>query len=138
MTPTDEPTRLTHIAIRTRDVAASIAFYARYAGLKVVHERQDGGVRVAWLQAPPRARSESDFAIVLLEMPHEAMPEPPAPDHLGFAVASRAEVDRVGELARGEGRLKLGPLDAGPIVGYIAMVLDPSGVTCEFSHGQSL
>jgi catechol 2,3-dioxygenase-like lactoylglutathione lyase family enzyme len=130
-----EPARLTHIAVRTRDVDASVGFYTRYAGLHVVHERQDGGVRVVWLS---HSKSEPDFAVVLLQMSHEPMPEPAAPDHLGFAVASRAEVDRVGELARGEGRLKLGPLDAGPIVGYIVLVRDPSGVTCEFSHGQTL
>jgi len=135
MTRPSAPARLTHIAVRTRDIDASLAFYTRYAGLHVVHERNDGGVRVAWLS---HAKSEPDFAIVLLAMPHEAMPDPAAPDHLGFAVASRAEVDRVGELARGEGRLKFGPADAGPIVGYIVLVRDPSGVTCEFSHGQTL
>jgi len=135
MTQPTAPARLTHIAIRTRDIDASVAFYTRYAGLHTVHTRDDGGIRVVWLS---HAKRDPDFAVVLLGMPHEAMPEPAAPDHLGFAVASRAEVDRVGALARDEGHLKYGPVDAGPIVGYIVLVRDPSGVTCEFSHGQTL
>jgi catechol 2,3-dioxygenase-like lactoylglutathione lyase family enzyme len=125
---------MTHVAVRTTDLAASIDFYARYAGMRVVHQRADDGIPVAWVAT----RDEPDFVIVLLEMPYERPPEPGATDHFGFAVASRDDVDRVAELARGEGRLKWGPTDAGPIVGYIALVRDPSGNTCEFSFGQSI
>lgn len=126
---------LTHVAIRTTDMTSSIDFYRRYAGLSPVHERIDEGIRVVWLASEPEA---PEFAIVLLEMPYRRPPEPGANDHLGFAVESRAEVDRLGELAKGDGCLKYGPVDAGPIVGYIVLVRDPSGNTCEFSHGQSL
>jgi catechol 2,3-dioxygenase-like lactoylglutathione lyase family enzyme len=128
------PATLTHVAIRTTDLASSVDFYRRYAGLEPVHERTDQGIRVAWLAG----RLDPDFAIVLLEMPYERPPEPGANDHLGFAVETRAEVDRVAELARADRCLKYGPADAGPIVGYIVLVRDPSGNTCEFSHGQSL
>ena len=48
------------------------------------------------------------------------------------------EGDRIAELAQQAGCLKYGPVDAGPIVGYIVMLRDPSGNTCEFSHGQSI
>jgi catechol 2,3-dioxygenase-like lactoylglutathione lyase family enzyme len=81
---------------------------------------------------------DPDFVIVLLEMDYEKPPEPNPMDHLGFAVRSREEVDRIGELARAEGTLRLGPTEGGPIVGYFVMVRDPSGNTCEFSFGQPI
>ncbi|MFQ5699544.1 MAG: hypothetical protein ACE5IL_14855, partial [Myxococcota bacterium] len=50
----------------------------------------------------------------------------------------RDDVDRIAELAKREGKLKYGPVDAGPIIGYLCMVRDPSGITCEFSYGQPI
>jgi catechol 2,3-dioxygenase-like lactoylglutathione lyase family enzyme len=129
------PAPITHIAVRTRDVDASIDFYRRYAGFEIVHERVDDGIRVAWVSPQ---REDPDFAIVLLAMPHAEPVDPNPTDHFGFAVANREEVDRVAALAREEGRLKWGPVEAGPVVGYIALVRDPSGNVCEFSFGQSL
>jgi len=73
-----------------------------------------------------------------MQMPHERVDEPCALDHLGFDVESRDRVNQIGALARAEGTLKYGPVDAGPIVGYIVLVRDPSGNTCEFSHGQAI
>ncbi len=130
-----QPARMTHVAIRTTRMQESLDFYRRYAALRIVHEREDDGIHVAWLSH----RSEDpDFVIVVLEMPHESMPEPNATDHFGFDVSSREEVDEIAALARREGRLKYGPTDAGPIVGYLVMVRDPSGNTCEFSFGQPI
>jgi len=129
------PARMTHVAVRTKDLGASVDFYRRFAGLVVAHEREDAGIRVVWLA---ERSSDPDIAIVLLEMPHERAPDPSPTDHIGFDVESRQEVDRISELARSEGRLKLEARDLGPIVGYVTLVRDPSGNTCEFSHGQSL
>ncbi len=130
-----QPARMTHVAIRTTRMQESLDFYQRYAALRIVHEREDDGIHVAWLS---HQSEDPDFVIVLLEMPHESPPEPNATDHFGFDVSSRKEVDEIAALARCEGRLKYGPTDAGPIVGYLVMVRDPSGNTCEFSHGQVL
>ncbi len=126
---------LTHIALRTRDLDASISFYERYAGFVRVHEREDEGIRVVWMS---HRENDPDLVIVLLQMPHERVLEPAPCDHLGFAAESREEIDRLGELGRQEGILKLAPRDAGPVVGYITMLRDPSGNTCEFSFGQSI
>ena len=129
------PSPMTHVAVRTTDMDGSIAFYRRYAGLKTVHERVDDGIRVVWLSHRDR---DPDFVIVILELPHEHLHEPGATDHFGFAVGSREEVDRIAELARADGKLKWGPTEGGPIVGYFVMVRDPSGNTCEFSYGQPI
>jgi catechol 2,3-dioxygenase-like lactoylglutathione lyase family enzyme len=129
------PAIMTHVAIRTSDLDASVDFYRRYAGLHVVHEREDQGIRVVWLS---HAREDPEFVIVVLELPHSEMREPAPADHLGFDVESRAEVDRIARLGRESGCLKYGPADAGPIVGYFCMLRDPSGNTCEFSYGQPI
>lgn len=126
---------MTHVAVRTPDIDRSIDFYGRYAGLAIVHEREDGGIRVVWLS--DRAE-DPEFVIVLLEMPSESVREPAAMDHFGFAVDTREEVDRVAKLADSEGLLKWGPEDGGAIIGYLCMVRDPSGITCEFSYGQPI
>ena len=135
MSAAPHPARMTHVAVRTHDVDASIDFYRRYAGLAIAHERCDEGVRVVWIA---ERATNPGFVIVLMAMPHQKLREPSPTDHFGFAVASRAEVDRIAALAEREGCLKLSARDLGPIVGYITLVRDPSGNTCEFSHGQSL
>jgi len=125
----------THVALLARDIAATTSFYARYAALIEVHRRTEHDVTVVWLGEKARAR---DFVIVLIGVPH-ADPVDPAPlAHLGYAVESRGEVDRLAALARGEAILAEGPTDAGPIVGYYCIVRDPDGNLVEFSHGQSL
>ncbi len=58
--------------------------------------------------------------------------------HLGVGCETRQEVERRCELARGEGRTVLGPLDSGPPVGYWAFITDPDGNNLELSHGQEV
>ena len=125
--------KLAHLAIRTRDLDATIAFYSNFAAFGVVHERVDDGIRVAWLADPD---ADDSFVIVALELPFEELYEPSPTDHFGFELESREAVDRIGAMAKEQGVLKFGPADAGPVVGYIVLVRDPSGNTCEFSYGQ--
>ena len=47
---------LTHLALHVRDLDACVAFYRRFCGLGVVHERGGGGKRVAWLAEHGRER----------------------------------------------------------------------------------
>lgn len=125
----------THIALQVRSIAAAAAFYERYAQLKVIHQRKDGDSAVAWLgwgEDPPQ------FVIVLIERPYPVNDQP-AMNHIGLAVDSRAEVDRIFALARADGLAELWPpTDAGPIVGYFCGLLDPDGNRVEFSYGQRI
>lgn len=119
---------LTHVALPAADLEESVAFYERYARMRVVHRRE----AVVWLSDETRP-----FVIVLLEaasVPHPLLPAA----HLGVACESRSEVDRLCALARAEDRLIAGPEDAGPPVGYWAFLRDPSGHTLEVSHGQDV
>ena len=125
---------LTHIAFAIQDLEASIAFYRRYADLRVVHRRTGrGGAEVAWISDLRRP-----FVVVLVQAPG-VKDTPLGPfGHLGVACASREEVDRLAEMARAEGVLASGPSDSGPPVGYWAYIRDPDGNTLEVSFGQEV
>lgn len=117
---------LTHIALTITDLDASIAFYAKYAGMEVVHRRSS----VVWLSDRTRP-----FVIVLAKqavVDHPLLPF----SHLGVACATREEIDLLAEEAKNEDCLIGGPMDSGPPVGYWAFFRDPDGNTLELSHGQ--
>jgi catechol 2,3-dioxygenase-like lactoylglutathione lyase family enzyme len=118
----------THIALPVRSLDASIGFYFRYAAMQVVHRRPG----VAWISDCSRP-----FAIVLMEcrtVEHPLL----APAHLGIAVSSRAEVDRLCALAHSEGCLVSDAEDAGPPLGYWALICDPDNHAVEIAHGQNM
>lgn len=119
---------LTHVALPVRALTASIAFYAKYANMQVVHRRPG----VVWLTDLTRP-----FAIVLIESTGEIRPLLPIA-HLGVGVVSRAEVDRLCGLAQADGCLLRPAADSGPPVGYWALLRDPDGHTLELAHGQEL
>lgn len=123
---------LTHIALTATNLDASIAFYAKYAAMQVVHRRSDNGIGVAWVSDRTRP-----FVIVLIEAPKVENPLGPLA-HLGVGCKDRAEVDRLCELARAEGCLRAGPLDSGYPIGYWAFIGDPDGHTLEVSFGQEV
>jgi catechol 2,3-dioxygenase-like lactoylglutathione lyase family enzyme len=125
---------LTHVALPITNPAASVDFYTRYAGMRVVHERRDpsDGRSVVWLSDGTRP-----FVIVLIESERVASPLLPLA-HLGVACASRADVDRLAAQARDEGRAVWGPTDSPPPVGYWALIADPDAHTLELSHGQEV
>lgn len=125
---------LTHVAFAVRDLERSIAFYEKYAGMKVIHERHDqGGGHVAWVSDGTRP-----FAIVLVQS-QTARDPPLGPfGHLGVALLSRDDVDRLAAEARDNGFLRSEPQESGPPVGYWAFLADPDGNTLELSFGQEV
>jgi lactoylglutathione lyase len=125
---------LTHIAFAVRDVETSISFYEHYVGMRVVHERpsEHGHGRIVWMSDLTRP-----FVIVLIptDTPDRAL----GPfGHLGVGVPSREDVDRLAGQAAAEGRLRMGPTDSGPPVGYWVVIDDPDGHTVELAHGQEV
>ena len=119
---------LTHIALPVHSLAASVAFYAKYANMQAVHRRHG----VVWISDRTRP-----FAVVLIETSNEIKPLLPMA-HLGVGVPSREEVDRLCQLARDDHCLAREPEDSGPPVGYWALIRDPDGHTLEVAHGQEL
>ena len=131
-----QPT-LTHVALHVRDIEACIAFYEAVCGMAVVHAR-DGkelGERIVWMSEPGRER---EFVFVLLPGgPGHRQAEGDF-SHLGFAVGSKAEVDRFAELGRERGCLALAPVQDEYPAGYFCVLTDPDGNIVEFSYGQPL
>ena len=128
----DSEVGFSHIALEVQDAEASTAFYARYAGMKVVHTRGEFGKRVVWLSDLSRP-----FAIVLIEVDHvEGRLSGIA--HLGTSCVSACEVDRLCALAQEEDSLILGPTDGGSPIGYWALLRDPDGHNLELSYGQQI
>ena len=126
---------LTHIALGVQNLDRTIAFYKKHVRLHVVHERVDAGHRVVWLGERER---DAQFVLVLFEVPTAPPPGPTTLQHLGFAVASREEVDAAAAAARADGVLALEPAYAGPVVGYFCIAKDPDGNSVEFSFGQPI
>jgi catechol 2,3-dioxygenase-like lactoylglutathione lyase family enzyme len=64
----------THVALSVRNLSESIAFYTRYAAMKVVHQRTDAdvGMAVAWLTdgtRPPVLRNPGSFSVLREKRP---------------------------------------------------------------------
>lgn len=136
----DRP-RLTHIALRVRDVERSIEWYERYTPLRVLRRFSDDyGVGV-WLADP--ADRACPFVLVLSQFRPESDPFGYAPPtvlgpyaHLGFELDDRAAVEEIAERATADGILTYPPTEMADPIGYICFVEDPDGNTIEFSHGQ--
>jgi catechol 2,3-dioxygenase-like lactoylglutathione lyase family enzyme len=122
----------THVALVVSDIDTSIAFYEKFAGMKVVHDRRDDDARVAWVSDLTRP-----FVIVLAQ--GFAPEEPLGPfGHLGVGCATRDEIDRRCDEARRDGCLVSGPTDSGYPIGYWAFLRDPDGHMLELSYGQDV
>jgi catechol 2,3-dioxygenase-like lactoylglutathione lyase family enzyme len=123
----------THVALTVTDLDASVAFYARFAAMQVVHQRKDPhGTRVAWISDCTRP-----FVLVLIQterVDHRLG----GFCHIGVGCASREEVDRLCDKARADDCLALGPIDSGYPVGYWAFLRDPDGHQLEISYGQEV
>ena len=127
---------LTHVALHVRNLEASVVFYQRYCGMREVHRREVGGsVGVIWLAEPGRER---ELIFVLLSGGRGRTPAEDEYGHLGFACASRAEVDRIAAEARAAGCLVWEPREEPYPVGYYCGLKDPDGTFVEFSFGQPL
>lgn len=129
---TAHASRLTHLGLAVSDLSKSVAFYEKWAGMKVQGHLNDPlGVRGARL-----AQKSTGFVISLLVGP---MPMPmPGVMHLGFECGSKAEVDKIAADAKAAGILTYGPVDSGGELGYQAYITDPDGNNLEFAFGQKV
>ncbi|MCQ4230996.1 VOC family protein [Pseudomonas stutzeri] len=126
---------LTHLALHVPDLDACIAFYTRFCGMRVFHERPGKGSRIVWMAEPGKER---EFIFVIMPGGMDRSLAENDYSHFGFAMASREEVDMVAELARADGCLIWEPRDEPYPVGYYCGVRDPAGNYVEFSYGQPL
>jgi catechol 2,3-dioxygenase-like lactoylglutathione lyase family enzyme len=133
--PAAKAVRLTHLGLPVTDLDKSIAFYEKWAGMKVQERPKDasGGIQGARL-----AQKGGTFVISLLEMPVQMALPMPGVMHLGLECDSKAQVDKIATDAKKAGILVSGPVDSGPDLGYQTYISDPDGNNLEFSFGQKV
>ncbi|MDH3581223.1 MAG: VOC family protein [Hyphomicrobiales bacterium] len=126
----------THCALHVGDIDASIAFYERFCGLKVVHAHgATPAERTVWMAEEGR---EKAFVMVLVSGGRGQSRRDGDMTHYGFAVERRADVDTIAAKARAAGCLYWEPQQLPYPVGYLCALEDPDGYIVEFSHGQPL
>lgn len=127
------PPRWTHITINASNLDRSVEFYTSFCGLSIVRDRRAEGRHNVWLGPPTPEGNDPIFVLVIVQDEVKFRL-----DHFGFQCESRAEVDRIAEVARRQAILVEPPVDIGGVVGYFAMVRDPDGHVIEFTAGQPL
>jgi len=126
---------LTHVALHVKNLPAIARFYTDYCGMREVRSHGEGAERVIWLAEPGQ---ENRFVIVVIPNgPGQQVAERDF-SHLGFACASREEVDAIAARAERDGCLLWPPREEPWPVGYYCGLRDPDGRSVEFSHGQPL
>jgi len=103
--------------------------------MHLVHERGEGSDRVVWLAEEGR---EKTLVFVLIGGGPGVRRMEGDYGHLGFACASREDVDAVAAVAQQRGQLTWPPRQEEYPVGYYCGVRDPDGNVIEFSYGQPL
>jgi lactoylglutathione lyase len=127
------PPRWTHITINVSDIDRSVDFYTGVCGLSIVRDRRKEGRHNVWLGPLPEAGEDPAFVLVMVQDEVKSRL-----DHFGFQCDSRAEVERIAELARSQDFLVDPPTEVGGVVGYFTTVRDPDGHLIEFTFGQPL
>ncbi len=135
--------RWTHVALRVRDIHASIDWYTAHTPLKLLDKRQDDDGYGAWLGHDDSP--DQPFLLVLAEFFPETDPFKGSPiaklapfAHLGIELPSRAELDAAAAEAAEQGCLAMPPTEMPPPIGYICMLSDPDGNMIELSYDQGV
>ncbi|MDN6859713.1 VOC family protein [Pseudomonas sp. CAN2814] len=126
---------LTHLALHVPDLEACIAFYERFCGMRIIHQREGKGSRIVWMAEPGK---EHQFIFVIMPGGEERHLASDDYSHFGFAVDSHDEVDRIAAQAKAAGCLIWAPRQEPYPVGYYCGLRDPAGNYVEFSYGQPL
>jgi len=135
--------RWTHIALRVKDIEATIAWYTEFTPLEVLDRREDEAGYGAWLGMPDSY--ESPFILVIAQFFPEMDPFKDAPmttlgpfAHLGMELPTKEAVEEIADRGSTAGCLGMPPTMMPPPIGYICMLRDPDGNTVEFSWDQGV
>lgn len=129
--PTSVPPQLTHYAMHCRDIEATLAFYRDVCGMTLGHDRDDNGLRVAWMM--PTGGDAGIYFVFISD-------GDPAPQrdgdigHMGFELPTREDVDRIARIGAERDCIAWPPRQDPPPVGYNCALRDPDGKYVEFSY----
>ena len=127
--------QLTHIALHVEKIDACVSFYQKYCQMKIIRRRNKSPHLVVWLAELGR---EQEFILVLLQGGQPQVTMENDFGHLGFAVASKQQVDDIALAAKIDKILIWPPRQENYPVGYYCGLVDPNGNYVEFSYGQPL
>ncbi len=135
--------RWTHVALRVRDIEASIAWYTEFTTLEVLARNQDDFGFGVWLAHPDSA--DRPFVLVLAQFLPATDPFAGSPQevlapfaHLGIELPTREALDEVAARGEAAGCLAMPPRQMPPPVGYVCMLADPDGNRVEYSFDQGV
>lgn len=135
--------RWTHIALRVKDIDATIDWYTSFTPLELLQRRQDDEGFGAWLAMSDTV--DNPFVLVVAQFLPGKDPFSPSPNtvlapfaHLGMEMTSKEQVDEMAALAETEGCLAMPATQMPAPIGYICMLRDPDGNTVEFSWDQGV
>lgn len=135
--------RWTHIALRVRDMDASIAWYEEFTPLELIDRREDDAGYGGWLGMP--GETNNPFILVLAQFFPDKDPFADAPiatlapfAHLGMEFPNKESIDQMAEKATAAGCLGMPPTMMPAPIGYITMLRDPDGNMVEFSWDQGV
>lgn len=135
--------RWTHVALRVKDIEASIAWYTDFTPMELLDKRSDEFGHGAWLGMSDSP--DKPFILVLAQFFPETDPFKDAPQevlapfaHLGIEMTSRADIEEIAARAQREGCLAMPPTEMPPPIGYICMLRDPDGNMVEYSYDQGV
>ena len=135
--------RWTHVALRVKDIDATIAWYTKMTPLELIAKREDEDGFGAWLGMP--GETNNPFLLVVAQFFDGHDPFAAAPHatlapfaHLGIELPNQADVDAMAERGEADGSLAMPATMMPPPIGYICMLTDPDGNTVEFSWDQGV
>jgi len=135
--------RWTHVALRVKDMDATIAWYTDFTPLELIDRREDEMGHGAWLGMP--GETNNPFILVLAQFFEDKDPFANAPiatlapfAHLGMELTHAEDVDAIAARAEAAGCLAMPATKMPPPIGYITMLRDPDGNMVEFSWDQGV
>ncbi|MCP3853965.1 MAG: VOC family protein [Actinomycetia bacterium] len=135
--------RWTHIALRVKDINATIDWYTDFTPMELLDRREDDMGYGAWLGMP--GPTEHPFLLVVAQFFTETDPFTDNPRavlapfaHIGIEMPDRADVDAIAARGHQAGHLGMPPTMMPSPVGYICMLEDPDGNMVEFSWDQGV
>jgi catechol 2,3-dioxygenase-like lactoylglutathione lyase family enzyme len=135
--------RWTHMALRVRDIDATIAWYTEFTPLELIDRREDEFGYGAWLGMP--GATNNPFILVVAQFFPDKDPFADSPiatlapfAHFGMEFPNRDDIDEMAAKGEAAGCLGMPPTMMPPPIGYITMLNDPDGNTVEFSWDQGV
>ncbi|MGH1489571.1 MAG: VOC family protein [Acidimicrobiales bacterium] len=135
--------RWTHIALRVKDIDATIAWFEEFTPIRLIDRREDDMGYGAWLGM--KGETNNPFVLVLAQFFDGKDPFADAPiatlapfAHFGMELPKREDVDAIAEKAAAAGCLGMPPTMMPAPIGYITMLRDPDGNMVEFSWDQGV